>query len=91
MTYLRDKWQADAARDDGAKCAFDFCYTELKHALALTALLRDVRLFCELSRVLLDSLEALLLSVDYLDKRPPWKAEGRTMLDQLSKVEIVTR
>ncbi|MFT5900660.1 MAG: hypothetical protein ACI97K_003332 [Glaciecola sp.] len=79
MAYLRDKWQADAARDDGAKRAFDFCYTALKHALAL---LHDVRLLCELSRVLLDSLEARLCPVDYLDKRPPWKAEGRTMQDQ---------
>jgi hypothetical protein len=35
--------------------------------------------------VKLDSLEARLRSVEQLDKRTPWKAEGRTMQEQLSR------
>jgi hypothetical protein len=35
--------------------------------------------------VKLDSLEARLRPVEQLDKRPPWKAEGRTMQEQLSR------
>jgi hypothetical protein len=33
----------------------------------------------------LPSLEAQLRPVEQLDKRPPWKAEGRTMQEQLSR------
>jgi len=35
--------------------------------------------------VQLDFLEAQLRPVEQLDKRPPWKAEGRTMQEQLSR------
>jgi hypothetical protein len=35
--------------------------------------------------VKLDSLEARLRPASHLDKRPPWKAEGRTMQEQLSR------
>jgi hypothetical protein len=35
--------------------------------------------------VKLDFLEARLRPVEQLDKRPPWKAEGRTMQEQLSR------
>ena len=43
------------------------------------------RLSGEFSRVKLDSLEARLRSVEQLVKRTPWKAEGRTMQEQLSR------
>ena len=35
--------------------------------------------------VKLESLEAQLRPVEQLDKRPPWKAEGRTIQEQLSR------
>jgi len=33
-------------------------------------------------------LEARLRPVEQLDKQPPWKAEGRTMQEQLSRSRI---
>jgi hypothetical protein len=39
----------------------------------------------EFRRMKLPSLEAQLRPVEQLDKRPPWKAEGRTMQEQLSR------
>ena len=44
-----------------------------------------IQLFLIFSRVKLDSLEAQLSPVEHHDKRPPWKAEGRTMQEQLSR------
>jgi hypothetical protein len=43
------------------------------------------QLFLIFSRVKLDLLEARLRPVEQLDRRPPWKAEGRTMQEQLSR------
>ena len=39
-------------------------------------------------RVKLEFLEARLRPVEQLDKRPPWKAEGRTMQEQLSRRRV---
>ena len=36
----------------------------------------------------LDSLETPLRPVEQPDKRPPWKAEGRTMQEQLSRRQV---
>ena len=96
---------ADAARDDGAKRAFEFLYRvkacasayrppclfshEIPFArLAFLLQLKKVgkksrsramlfiRLFCELSRVQLDSLEARLRPVEQPDKRTPRGTSG---------------
>ena len=47
-----------------------------------------IQLLLQLSRVQLDSLEARLRPVEQPDKRPPWKAEGRTMQEQLSSRQV---
>ena len=53
-----------------------------KMPLATKVFNRTKRLILGVKRV---SLEARLRPVEQLDRRPPWKAEGRTMQEQLSR------